>query len=109
MSVGDAIKGAIGFFAVIVGAALLSSALGAAFGALVAAISPEFVGGLFGSEASAAPTGYAAVVGMIWGLFIGAAAAGFACFLAAVIKIFRVRLEFQKGQAAAAGAAQGRG
>jgi hypothetical protein len=33
---------------------------------------------------------------MIWGVFIGAAASGFACFLAAVIKVLRIRFESRK-------------
>ncbi len=43
---------------------------------------------------------YAFAVGMIWGVFIGAAVSGFACFLAVVIKILRIRLEYQKGREA---------
>jgi len=39
---------------------------------------------------------------MIWGVFIGAAVSGFACFLAAVIKILRIRFEHKKEQAAKA-------
>jgi uncharacterized membrane protein YdjX (TVP38/TMEM64 family) len=40
-----------------------------------------------------------AMIGMIWGLFIGVAVSGFACFLAAIIKILRIRFE-KKEQAA---------
>ena len=100
MNTENAIKGAIWFFAIIVVGALLSAILGGAFGVLVAAISPEFVQGLFGREASGAVVRYAFAVGMVWGVFIGAAVSGFACFLAAVIKILRIRFEFKKEQAA---------
>ena len=51
----------------------------------------------------AAETGivrYACAIGMIWGVFIGAAVSGFACFLAAVIKILRIRFECRKSQEA---------
>jgi hypothetical protein len=70
----------------------LSSALGGAFGAVVALISPEFVASVRGFTMKEAPgiVRYAFALGMIWGLFIGGAASGFACFLAAVIKIIKV-------------------
>ena len=100
MNTENAIKGAIWFFVIIAVGSLLSAVLGGAFGALVAAISPEFVQGLFGHEASESIVRYSFAVGMIWGLFIGAAVSGFACFLAAIIKILRIRLEFKKEQEA---------
>jgi len=96
MNTENAIKGAIWFFVIIVVGSLLSALLGGAFGALVAAISPEFVQGLFGREASESIVRYSFAVGMIWGIFIGAAVSGFACFLAAIIKILRIRFEFKK-------------
>ena len=100
MNTENAIKGAIWFFVIIVAGSLLSALLGGAFGALVAAISPEFVESLFGAEAGEAIIRYAFAVGMIWGIFIGAAVSGFACFLAAVIKILRIRFEFKRNQEA---------
>lgn len=100
MSTENAIKGAIWFFVFIVVGSLLSALLGGAFGALVAAISPDFVRSVFSPEAGASITRYAFAVGMIWGLFIGASVSGFTCFLAAVIKILRFRFEFKKNQAA---------
>jgi hypothetical protein len=100
MNTENAIKGAIWFFVIIVVGSLLSALLGGVFGAVVATISPEFVKGLFGADAGDAIVRYAFAVGMIWGVFIGAAVSGFACFLAAVLKILRIRLEFKKEQGA---------
>jgi hypothetical protein len=98
MNTENAVKGAIWFFVIIVVGSLLSAVIGGMFGALVATISPEFVQGLFGREAGEAVVRYSFAVGMIWGVFIGAAVSGFACFLAAVIKILRIRFEFKKEQ-----------
>lgn len=100
MSSDSAIKGAILFFVIILVGSLLSAVLGGVFGALVAAISPEFVNSLFSVDAGAEITRYSFAVGMIWGLFIGVAVSGFACILAAVTKILRVRFEFKKNQEA---------
>jgi hypothetical protein len=100
MNTENAIKTAVGFFVVIVLGALLSSLLGGVFGAAVAAISPEFVRSLFHTQAGVDIIRYAFAVGMIWGLFAGAAVSGFACFLAAVIKILRIRFEYKKNQEA---------
>ena len=96
MNTENAVKTAIGFFVTILVGALLSALVGGAFGALVAAISPDFVSGLFSPKAGTGIVRYAFAVGMIWGVFIGAAVSGFACFLAAVIKILRIRLEYRK-------------
>lgn len=98
MNTENAIKTAVGFFAVVLVGALLAAFVGGTFGALVATISPEFVSSLFSDKAGAGVVRYAFAVGMIWGLFIGAAAAGFACFLAAVIKIIRIRLEHKNAK-----------
>lgn len=87
------VRAAIGFFLIILGGALLSALIGGLFGALIAKLSPEFVDGLFSPKDGANLTRYSAVVGAIWGLFIGAAVSGFACFLAAVIRIIRLRIE----------------
>jgi len=100
MNTDNAIKGAIAFFVIIVVGSLISAVLGGAFGALVAVISPEFAKSLFGADAGGAVTRYSFAVGMIWGVFIGATVSGFACFLAAVIKILRIRFEFKKEQEA---------
>lgn len=87
------VRAAIGFFIIILGGSLLSALIGGLFGALIATISPDFVDGLFSPKEGADLTRYSAVVGAIWGLFIGAAVTGFACFLAAVIRIIRLRIE----------------
>jgi large-conductance mechanosensitive channel len=100
MNTENAVKGAIGFFLIILLGSLLSALIGGAFGALVATVSPEFVSSLFGKEAEAGIVRYAFVVGMIWGVFIGAAVAGFACFLAAIIRILRIRFEHTREQSA---------
>ena len=98
MNTDNSIKVALGFFAVILIAALLSAFIAGAFGALIATISPEFVSGLFGHRSESGIIRYAFAVGMIWGVFIGAAVSGFSCFLAAVIKILRIRFESSRGQ-----------
>jgi len=93
------IKTAIGFFAVILLGSLLSSVLGGLFAWLVATISPEFVTGTFSlSEEHAAVTRYAFTIGMIWGLFIGAAVSGFACLLSTLLKLIRLRIEHTNKQ-----------
>lgn len=91
----NAVKTAIGFFVIIVAGSLLSSILGGAFGAVVALISPDLVKEMF-THSAAGVVRYAFAVGMLWGLFIGAAASGFVCVLAAIIKILRVRLDVKK-------------
>jgi hypothetical protein len=96
MTPDSGIKGAVWFFVIIVVGALLSAVLGGLFGALVAVISPEFVRSLFGSEAGKALMRYSLSVGMIWGLFLGVGVAGFACFLATVIRILRIRFEYRR-------------
>ena len=100
MNTENAVKGAIAFFFIILVGTLLSSFIGGAFGALIAIVSPEFVTELFSKTAETAIVRYAFAVGMIWGVFIGAAVSGFACFLAAVIKVIRIRLEYRNQQEA---------
>ena len=96
----NAFKGAVGFFFIILAGSLLSAIMGGAFGALVAAISPEFVSSLFGPQAETGIIRYAFAVSMIWGAFIGAGVSGFSCFLAATIKILRFRFEYMRGPSA---------
>lgn len=100
MNTEDAVKTAVGFFLIILVGALLAALVGGAFGALVATVSPEFVANLFSRKAEVGIVRYAFAVGMIWGVFIGAVVAGFACFLAAIIKILRIRFEHRKEQVA---------
>ena len=98
MNTENAVRTAVGFFVVILVGALLAALVGGAFGALVATVSPEFVASLFNQKAEAGIVRYAFAVGMIWGVFIGAAVSGFACFLAAIIKILRIRFEHKQAQ-----------
>ena len=76
-------------FLLIVVAGLLGAGLGGLFGAAIAALSPEFVAELFGSKPAAGLARYAAAVGAIWGLFIGAGAMAFVIGAAAVSHWFR--------------------
>jgi hypothetical protein len=88
------IKTTIGFFLVILLGSLLSSLLGGLFALLIATISPEFVSGLFSlTKEAGSVSRYAFTVGMIWGLFIGAAVSGFACLLSTILKLIRLRIE----------------
>jgi hypothetical protein len=107
MNAENAIKGAVGFFTIILVGALVSSLVGGLFGALVATVSPEFVAGLFEQKAEHGIVRYAFAIGMIWGVFIGAAASGFACLLAAAVKIMRIRLEYRKDRECLAAPAGG--
>lgn len=93
MNTENAVKTAVAFFFIILIGTLLSAFVGGIFGAVVAIISPEFVGNLFSINAASGLVRYAFVVGMIWGVFIGAGVSGFACLLASVIKILRIRFE----------------
>lgn len=85
---------AIGYFLLIVAGSLLAALLGGVFAIVIAMISPDFIKGLFslGPEHGSISR-YAFSVGMIWGLFIGAAVSGFSCFLSVVLKIIRFRIE----------------
>ena len=96
MSIDNALRTAIGFFALILVGSLVSALIGGLFALLIAAISPEFVQDLFHNSDDNIK-GYAFAVGMIWGLFIGAGASAFAAGLGAIIKMLRIRLEFKKG------------
>jgi ABC-type uncharacterized transport system permease subunit len=80
----------IRYFCFIVAGALASAALGGAFACLVALVSPEFVGGLFAPPGGASLVRYAAAVGMIWGIFLGAAVMGFSLFLVTAIQVVRL-------------------
>jgi len=78
------------YFVCILVAALGSAAIGGIFAALVAVISPEFVKGLFSITPDVSLTRYAAAVGMIWGVFIGAAAMGFSLALVTLVQVAKV-------------------
>lgn len=88
------ISTAIRFFLVILGGSLLSALLGGCFAWLMATISPELVRSLFSlGQEDGSVTRYAFTVGMVWGLFIGAAVSGFACGLSTVLKLIQLRIE----------------
>ena len=63
-------------FLLILAGGAVGSALGAGFGALVGAVSPEFVGALTHPHPVGAPERVGAVMGMVGGLLVGAAAMG---------------------------------
>jgi hypothetical protein len=75
-------------FLMILVAGLASAVLGGLFGAAVAWLSPEFVSGLFRPDTGSL-TRYAAAVGSIWGLFVGAGAMAFVIGVAAVANWFK--------------------
>ena len=69
-------KTAVGFFLIILVGALVAALIGGAFAALIAKISPQFVTGHFSLKPEDGSVArYAFSVGMIWGLFSGAAVA----------------------------------
>lgn len=94
------VKTAIQLFVVVLGGALISAFLGGLFAMLVAVISPEFVSGLFSLDKDVSVARYAFSVGMIWGLFIGAAVGGFACGLSVLLGLIKLRINFNKSDRA---------
>lgn len=60
------------YFLYVLAAAILASIVGGVFASVVALISPEFVKGLFSPPEGSSLPRYAAAVGAIWGVFIGA-------------------------------------
>lgn len=78
------------YFLFVLGAAILSSIVGGIFAAIVATISPEFVDNLFMPTEGASLTRYAAAVGAIWGVFIGAGVMGFCLGLVTLVQIAKV-------------------
>jgi len=78
------------YFIFIVAGALVSSALGGVFACVVACVSPEFVKGLFSPPAGGSLIRYAAAMGMIWGLFLGAAVMGFSLLLVTAVQVARL-------------------
>ena len=89
------LKTATSFFLLILLGSIGSALLGGAFAALIGYLSPDFVSNLFGgyNEELKDPISYAGSVGMIWGLFIGAAVAGFSCGLSVVLKLVKLRID----------------
>jgi len=95
------VRATAGYFALVVLGSLLASLLGGGFGALVATISPQFVKSLFSLKPEdGSIVRYAFSVGMIWGLFIGAAVSCFACLLTAIVRIVRLRIEHRQNEKA---------
>jgi hypothetical protein len=78
------------YFLYVLGAALLSAMVGGVFASMVAVISPEFVKGLFSPPDGASLPRYAAAVGMIWGVFIGAGVMAFCLGLVTLAHIAKV-------------------
>lgn len=90
------VKTAIQLFGVVLGGALISAILGGLFAMLVAVVSPDFVTDLFDVKEGASASRYAFSVGMIWGLFIGAAVGGFACGLSVLLGLIKLRIDFKR-------------
>ncbi|MCI0463866.1 MAG: hypothetical protein L0Z62_43585 [Gemmataceae bacterium] len=78
------------YFFYIVAAALASAVLGGLFACVVALVSPEFVRGLFSPPEGTMLVRYAAAVGMVWGIFLGAAVMGFSLFLVTVVQVAKL-------------------
>jgi hypothetical protein len=91
------IKSTLGYFLMILCGSLLAALVGGLFAALIASVSPQFLTGLFSLEPEdGSVVRYAFSVGMIWGLFLGVGVSCFACFLTALVKIIRLRIEHKK-------------
>lgn len=75
-------------FLLILAAGFASAVLGGLFAAGIALLSPEFVSGLFRPETGNLAR-YAAAVGTIWGLFVGAGVMAFVIGVAAIANWFR--------------------
>ncbi|MCW5558529.1 MAG: hypothetical protein KIT22_11950 [Verrucomicrobiae bacterium] len=78
------------YFLYILFAALLSAAVGGCFAFLIGHLSPEFVKNLFSPPDGTSLPRYAAAVGAIWGVFIGAAVMGFSLGLVTLAHVARV-------------------
>ena len=76
------------FFVIIIVGALLSALVGGTFGVLIALVSPRFM------------TAFRDVFayGMIWGVFVGAVLASYACFISAIMHIRLNRFEDHANQ-----------
>jgi hypothetical protein len=78
------------YFLFVLGAAILAAIVGGVFAAVVALISPEFVKNLFSPTEGTSLPRYAAAVGAIWGVFIGAGVMGFCLGLVTLVQIAKV-------------------
>ena len=77
-------------FFYVLGAALLASVVGGVFASVLGVISPEFVKGLFSPPAGTSLPRYAAAVGAIWGVFIGAGVMSFCLGLATLVHLAKL-------------------
>jgi hypothetical protein len=78
------------YFCYIAVAALIASVIGGLFACVIALVSPEFVAGLFARQQDGSLVRYAAAVGMIWGIFLGAAAMGLSLLMATIVEVARL-------------------
>ncbi|MEM7792624.1 MAG: hypothetical protein AAF546_14560 [Verrucomicrobiota bacterium] len=90
-------KTAIHFFLIILCGSIGASLIGGGFAAIIGSLAPDFVSDLFGGykEELPYPIRYATAVGMIWGVFIGAAVAGFSCALSVALRLIKLRINFK--------------
>lgn len=65
----------------------------------LALLSPEYIQGLFVLKEGVSAVRYASTVGMIWGLFIGAAVGGFSAALSVLLNLIRLRIQISKTEA----------
>lgn len=84
------------YFFYVLGAAILAATVGGVFASIIALISPEFVKGLFSTTEGTSVPRYAAAVGAIWGVFMGAAVMGFCLGLLTLVRIARI-IAMKKG------------
>jgi len=78
------------YFLYMLGAAISASVIGGIFASIVAMISPDFVKRLFSVPDPTPITPYAAAVGAIWGVFIGAGVMGFCLGLVTLVQIAKI-------------------
>src|SRR5437588_11903585 len=78
------------YFFYVLGAALLAAMVGGLFASALGLLSPEFVKGLLSPPEGTSLPRYAAAVGAIWGVFIGAAVMGFCLALVTLVQIARL-------------------
>jgi hypothetical protein len=86
------------YFLYVLGAALLSALVGGGFASGIGLISPEFVKGLFAPPEGASIPRYAAAVGAIWGIFIGAGVMGFCLGLVTLVQVARTLARRKGGE-----------
>lgn len=94
-------KTAIQFFLIILAGAICAAVLGGIFGAVIGLLAPDFAGDLFAERGKKLPhpVNYSASVGMVFGLFIGAAVACFSCGLSAILRLRSLKVDLSSGGA----------